>query len=150
MSAPVEGSMESGVEEDSEQSVESFPESTGSRTDDELLGNDDDNDGSSISFTRTITMDTQSNDERSFNPALPTGYEETDQATPLKDVVIEKANIEVDEGKSEKIVPLLTKKSTTERAEASKPPAKLETLNIDKSLIAYEEGLQGLRSIEKW
>ncbi len=80
-------------------------------------------------------MDTHSDDDRSFNPALRTGYEETDQATP---VVVKKVNTEVDDGKSEKKVPPLMKKSSTESAEAPKPPAKLETLNIDKPLVDLE------------
>ncbi len=59
----------------------------------------------------------QSNDGRTCDPDLPTGYEESDQATPAKDVVIEKANTEADDGKFEKKLPLLMKKSNTESAE---------------------------------
>ncbi len=53
-------------------------------------------------------------------------------------MAVRKANTKVDEGKSEKIVPVLTKKSSTESAETSKPPAKPETLNVDKPLVDLE------------
>ncbi len=125
--------------EATEKSVESPLRSTNGRTEDDLLGNDDnDDDGSSISSTHTVTMDTQSDNERPFNPELPTGFEEIDQTTPSKDVAIKDANAEVDEGKSEEIVPELMDKSSTEDVEASKPLTKPQTLNIDKASIKVE------------
>ncbi len=71
-------------------------------------------------------MKMQSGDECTFDRDLPTGYEESDQATPAKHVVVEKVNTEADNGKSEKKLPLLMKKSSTESEEASKRQAKTE------------------------
>ncbi len=78
--------------------------------------------------------ETFSDRDEEFDPDLPTRYGDISQATPVKDVVVEKEiddgksekKLPVDEGKSEKIVPALAKKESMESAEASKPTAKSE------------------------
>ncbi len=114
------------------------------RTEDDLLVNDDD--GASISSTHTVVMDTQSDDERSFDPDLPTGFKETDQTTPAKDVAIKSAHTEVDKGKSEKKVPESTTRSSTESSEASKPktstdapPSNQTIVNVESSSSHHDE-----------
>ncbi len=54
-------------------------------------------------------------DDREFDPELPTEMESSVQTTPAKDVVIEKENAATDYGKSEKKVPA---KPTTESTES--------------------------------
>ncbi len=83
--------------------------------------------------------------DKDFDRALPTEYGKFEQATPAKDVVIEKEiesgksekklptndrksekKIQIEEGKSEKKVQALVKKESMESADASKPTAKSE------------------------
>ncbi len=54
-----------------------------------------------------MVMDMHSDDELPFDPELPTGYGETEEAAPVKDPVIKDTTPEVDSGKSEKVQNLL-------------------------------------------
>ncbi len=164
MSAATQGSEVSGIEcgarygsdspiiiDDSvsEKSVKVTPGSSGDVTDDELLGKSEDEEEEIFSDASTDTMvpDTYSDIDEDFDPDLPTEYGKFEQATPAKDVVVEKENdngksekklpvdngksekkLPVEEGKSEKQVPALVKKESTESAEASKPSAKPEIM----------------------
>ncbi len=83
-------------------------------------------------------MTTLSDDDNDFNQDIPTKYKFQVKANPEKELVVEEAKPEVDEWRPEKIVALLTKKSTTESTEVSKPPANPETLDVDKPLIDLE------------
>ncbi len=89
MSAANQGSEERRVEEEardgsnspkdlnadnSEKSVGSPPGSTGSRTEDDLLRDSNDDSDSS---TNTMVIVTNSEDDLPFDPDLPTGYGET-------------------------------------------------------------------------
>ncbi len=82
----------------SEKSVEVTPGSTGEGTDDNLLGRSEDEVEEIYpdAFTHTIVPDTFSNIDEDFDPALSTEYGKFEQATPAKEVVIEK---EIDDGK---------------------------------------------------
>ncbi len=109
MAAATQGSEERRVEEEtrdgsdslrdlktdnSNKSVVSPPGSTGSRTEDDLLGDSNDDSDSS---THTIVMDMNSDDDRHFDPDLPTGYDGIDQATPAKELVIKDTTPEHDD-----------------------------------------------------
>ncbi len=111
-------------------SVGSPPGSTSNRTEDDLLG--DSNDDSSSSMHSTV-MDTISDDDLPFDPNLPTGYGETEQATPVKDLVIKDTTPEVDDAKSEKIVPVSSVKESMEGNEASILPATQESVIVEKT-----------------
>ncbi len=139
MSAAIQGSEESSVkaetrngsdytvkaESESEKSVEVTPGSSGDVTEDDLLGRSEDEDGEIFSdcSTHTLIQETFSDMDKDFDPELPTEFGKIEQATPAKDVVIEK---EIDDGKSEKKVTALVMKDSTESTEASKPTAKPE------------------------
>ncbi len=67
-----------------------------------------------------FVQETLSDVDDDFNPDLPTEFGNID---PAKDVVVEKENTEIDDGKSEKKAPVLVKKESTESAKVSQPPA---------------------------
>ncbi len=146
MSAVTQGSEEGRVEaetrdgsdspnglksENSEKSVERPPVLTGSRTEEDLLGDSNDDSDSS---THTIVMDTNSDDDRPFDPDLPTGYVETDQATSAKELVIKDKTPKVADRKSEKKVPKTSVKESMEGIEASEPSATPEIKIMDKTV----------------
>ncbi len=163
MSAATQGSEKSGVETGardgsdspiivddsvSEKSVKVTPGSAGGVTDDDLLGrSEDEKDVYSECSSYTMVGERPSHPDEDFDPYLPTRYGDISQATPVKDVVVEKAidngksekklpiddgksekKLPIEEGKSEKKVPALVKKESTESAETSKPTAKLEIM----------------------
>ncbi len=101
---------------------------------DDLLGVSDDSMGS----VHTVTKETFSDHDEDFDPTLPTGYKESSQASPAKDKVVEK---NTDEGNSEKILPTLEKKNSTEGSEASKPTAISE---VNTSINILEESPKSL------
>ncbi len=57
-----------------------------------------------------MTKETFSDRDEYFDPALPTGYKESRQASPAKDKLAEK---DIDEGNSEKILPGFEKEDST-------------------------------------
>ncbi len=136
MSAATQGSEESGAEaetrdgsdstvnfiSDSDKSVEVIIGLYSDVTEEDLLGRSDDEEEEIFlnASTYTLVHETFSKD---FYPELLTEFGKFEQATPAKDVIIEK---EIDDGKSEKKVPALVTKESTESAEASKPTAKPE------------------------
>ncbi len=92
-----------------------------------MLGDSNDD-----SDTNTIIMGTHSDDDLPFDPDLTTGYGETEQATPAKDPVIKDMTSEVDDRKSEKIVPVSSFKEIMEGSESSKPCATPENVVVEK------------------
>ncbi len=130
----------------SDKFIEVAPGSSVNVTEEELLRQreDEEEDIFLDSSTHTIVPDTFSDMDEDFDPELPTEYGKFEQATHVKDVVVEKEidngksekKLPFDDGKFEKKVPALVKKESTESAEASKPPAKPE---IVIPLIAKEE-----------
>ncbi len=146
MSAATHSSEDSRVKEqnrddNSENSVVSPPGSTGSRTENDLLGGrNDDSHTSCVSSTHTTIMETYSDDEMPFDPDLPTGYGGTDQATLAKEPVVKDMTPEVDDAKSEKKAPRSSVKEITEGTEASKPTAIPEIPIIDKPVTNIKLG----------
>ncbi len=150
----IQGSKESGVESGasdgsdspiiisdsvSEKSVEATPGSTRDVTESNLLGKREDEEGEiySDASTHTVVPDTFSDMDDNFDTALPTEFRKFEQATPVKEVVVEK---EIDDGKSEKKLPTDKRKSEKKvpeflkndcikSAEVSKPTAKSEILS---------------------
>ncbi len=94
-----------------------------------------DDGASSVSSTRTNMLHVDSDDGGDFDPDLPTDYKPQVQANLEKELVIEETKPEVDEGKSEKIVPVSTVKTGTESAETSQPAAKPEAPIIDAKTV---------------
>ncbi len=81
---------------------------------------------------------THSDEEKYFNPELPTEYKSQVLANPEKDLVIKDAKPANDEGKSEKTVPESTEKSSTESPEASKPKTSTVPSLIDQASAQVE------------
>ncbi len=110
----------------SEKTTEVSDRSTEQQTDDQLLGvskDDGDNrDASSDTSTKTIVLETHSDDDPDFKPDLPTRFAGQDQTPLVKDGVVECDIPVADEGKSEKIVPLEEKTESADVEMASKPP----------------------------
>ncbi len=151
MSAATQGSEESCVEaetsngsastsslelEVTEKSSEVAPGSTGDVSEEDLLSHSesDGNDGDALSDRSNTTMvpETHSDDDREFDPELPTEMELADQATPAKDVVVESENTDANDGKSEKKVPT---KLTTESTESL-------TVVIKERLVVERENVE--------
>ncbi len=70
-------------------------------TDDDLLGRSKDDEGEIFSdcSTHTLVQEDLSDMDDDFDPDLPTEFGTIEQATPVKDMVLEK---EIEKGKSEK------------------------------------------------
>ncbi len=83
---------------------------------------------SSVNSATSKILGTLSDIEGDFDLALPTEFPFPVKATLEKDVVVEQSNPVVGDGKSEKIVPASTEKSSTESTEASKPTTTLEII----------------------
>ncbi len=82
---------------------------TVSRTEDAIL---DDDDGTSISSTKSVEMKMLSDDDDDFNPDLPAEYKAPVEANPEKELVAVEAKHNIDEGNCEKKVPESTEKSS--------------------------------------
>ncbi len=132
MSTITQGSVDDPVTEkkgNCEKPVVSPPRSTGCRTQDDLLG--DSNDDDDRSSTNTMVMDTNSDNERNFNPGLPTGYEEAVQAAPEKDAAVNDMTLEMNNSKSEKVLPASSVKHSMQGIKASKSPATQEIMIVE-------------------
>ncbi len=110
----------------SEKTTKVSDESTEQQTDDQLLGiseDDSDNgDASSDSSTKTIVLETHSDDDPDFKPDLPTRFAGQDQTPLVKDGVVECDIPLTNEVKSEKIVPVEEKTESADVEMVSKPP----------------------------
>ncbi len=99
--------------------------STEQQTDDQLLGISEDDsengDASSDTSTKTIILETHSDDDPDFKPDLPTRFAGQYQTPLAKDGVVECDIPVTDEGKSEKIVPVEEKTESADMEMASKP-----------------------------
>ncbi len=86
----------------------------------------------------TLLQETLSNIVNDLDPDLPTEFGNINQATPVKDVVVEKENTEIDEWKSEKKVPVLAKKKSMESTKVSQPPATPKIMNVERQNVKEE------------
>ncbi len=71
---------------------------TVSRTENAILNDDD---GTSISSTKSVEMQMLSDDDGHFNSNLPTKYKAPVETNPEKELVIAEAKLDLDEGNSE-------------------------------------------------
>ncbi len=112
------------TEKESEKSVDVTPRSSIDVTDDDLLGHSEDEEGEIFldCSTHTLVQETLSDMDDDFDQDLSTEFGTIEQATPVKDMVVAKENTEIDNGKSEKKVPVLEKKESMESTEVSQPP----------------------------
>ncbi len=92
-----------------EKSTEVAPGSTGNASEDDLLGHSDpDGNGGEVLLdgsNATMIPENHSDDDREFDPELPTKMESSDQITPAKDEIVEKENAATNDEKSEKKLP---------------------------------------------
>ncbi len=142
MKAETRDGLDSKIETEqvSVKSVYVTPGSSGDVTDDDLLRHSEDEEGEiySDSSIHTLVQETLSDMDDDFDPDLPTEFGIIDQATPSKDVVVEKENTEIDDGKSEKKVPVLVKKESTESGKVSQPSSNTKILNIKTKNVKEE------------